>query len=433
MVILIQKTLLRMSNIKNNSNVINLGCRLNSYESEVIENILEKNEIKNVTVINTCAVTNQAVRKSKREIKKAKKKNLKNKIIVTGCASQIDPNTFLNMNEVEKVIDNQLKTNERLYKHNFRDLVDEVNGKLKRFPEAISKFNSKTRALLQIQQGCDHRCTFCIIPFGRGDSVSLPIGEIVKRTKNFLISGYKEIIITGVDITSYGNDLPGKPKLGQIIKRLLNILPDLKRLRLSSIDPAEIDNDLMDLIINEKRVLPHIHFSAQSGDDMILKRMKRRHSRRECSEVCDIIKKARPEMTFGADIITGFPTETEENFHNTYKFIQECKFSNLHIFPFSPKLGTPAARMPQISSSIKNDRAEKLRILGNEIKLNFFKGKVGKIQSILFEGLNLSYTDDYCKVKILEDKKRYHLDMRGQITKVKFIGYSEDSIIAQIV
>ena len=230
-----------MANTKNNSNVVNLGCRLNSYESEVIANILEKNEIKNVTVINTCAVTNEAVRKSKREIKKAKKKNLKNKIIVTGCASQIDPTAFLNMSEVERIIDNQLKTNEQLYKHNFTGLVDEVNGKLKRFPEAISNFNFKTRALLQIQQGCDHRCTFCIIPFGRGHSVSLPIGEIVKRTEKFLISGYKEIIITGVDITSYGNDLPGKPKLGEIIKRLLNILPDLKRLRLSSIDPAEIE------------------------------------------------------------------------------------------------------------------------------------------------------------------------------------------------
>ena len=422
-----------MRNLKNNSNVINLGCRLNSYESEVIEKILEKNKIKNVTVINTCAVTNQAVRKSKREIKKAKKNNLKNKIIVTGCASQIDPTAFLNMSEVERIIDNQLKTNEQLYKHNFTGLVDEVNGKLKRFPEAISNFNFKTRALLQIQQGCDHRCTFCIIPFGRGDSVSLPIGEIVKRTEKFLISGYKEIIITGVDITSYGNDLPGKPKLGEIIKRLLNILPDLKRLRLSSIDPAEIDKDLMDLIINEKRVLPHIHFSAQSGDDMILKRMKRRHSRRECSEVCSTIKKARSEITFGADIITGFPTETEENFYNTYKFIQECKFSNLHIFPFSPKLGTPAARMPQISNSIKNDRADKLRKLGNEIRLNHFKDKVGKTQSVLLEGQDLSYTDDYCKVKILEDKKKYHSDMKGQLTEVKFVGYNEDSIIAEII
>lgn len=422
-----------MCNLKNNSNVINLGCRLNSYESEVIENILEKNKIKNVTVINTCAVTNQAVRKSIREIKKAKKKNLKNKIIVTGCASQVDPTTFLNMSEVEKVIDNQLKTNELLYKHNFTGLVDEVNRKLKRFPEVISKFNFKTRALLQIQQGCDHRCTFCIIPFGRGDSVSLPIGEIVKRAEKFLISGYNEIIITGVDITSYGNDLPGKPKLGEIIKRLLNILPDLKRLRLSSIDPAEIDNDLMDLIINEKRVLPHIHFSAQSGDDMILKRMKRRHSTRECLEVCSVIRKARSEITFGADIITGFPTETEENFYNTYKFIKECKFSNLHVFPFSPKLGTPAARMPQICDSIKNDRADKLRKLGNEIRLNFFKDKVGKTQSILLEGQNLSYTDDYCKVKILENKKKYHSDMKGQLTKVKFIGYCEESIIAEIL
>ena len=422
-----------MANLKNNSNVVNLGCRLNSYESEVIANILEKNEIRNVTVINTCAVTNEAVRKSKREIKKAKKKNLNNKIIVTGCASQIDPTSFLNMKEVTKVIDNQSKAHTSLYKNSFTGIVDELNDKLKRFPEAISSFNSKTRALLQIQQGCDHRCTFCIIPFGRGDSISLPIGEIVKRTQKFLSSGYREIIITGVDITSYGNDLPGKPKLGEIMKRLLNILPDLKRLRLSSIDPAEIDDDLMDLIINEKRVLPHIHLSAQSGDDLILKRMKRRHSRTDFLKICNTIKKNRPEMTFGADIITGFPTETEENFSNTYDFIKKSNFSNLHIFPFSPKVGTPAARMPQLRNNIKNERAEKLRKLGEEIRVDFFKAKVGTIQSVLFEGLNLSYTDDYFKVVITKNKKEISQNMRGKLIKVKIKDYNKNSIIADIV
>lgn len=422
-----------MANTKYNSNVVNLGCRLNSYESEVIANILEKNEIKNVTVINTCAVTNEAVRKSKREIKKAKKKNLNNKIIVTGCASQIDPTTFLDMQEVTKVIHNQSKTHTSLYKNNLTGIVDELNGKLKSFPEAISRFNSKTRALLQIQQGCDHRCTFCIIPFGRGDSISLPIGEIVKRTQKFLSSGYKEIIITGVDITSYGNDLPGKPKLGEIIKRLLNILPDLKRLRLSSLDPAEIDDDLMDLIINEKRVLPHIHLSAQSGDDLILKRMKRRHSRTDFLKICNIIKKKRPEMTFGADIITGFPTETDENFSNTYDFIKESKFSNLHIFPFSPKAGTPAARMPQLRNNVKNERAEKLRKLGEEMRVDFFKAKVGTIQSILFEDLNLSYTDDYLKVEIIKNKKKNFPKMRGKLIKVIVKGYTKNSIIADIL
>ena len=419
--------------MKDESLVVNLGCRLNSYESEVISDILVKNKIKKTTVINTCAVTNNAVQKSKNEIRKAKKQKPKNKIIVTGCASHIDPKSFLEMNEVDEIVNNKFKTQKIFYQNKLGNLINEAKIKSNLFPEPLEKFSLKTRALLQIQQGCDHRCTFCIIPFGRGDSVSLPLGEIVTRTEKFLSSGYKEIIITGVDITSYGNDLPGKPKLGEIIKRLLNILPNLKRLRLSSIDPAEIDQDLLDLIIYEKKIMPHVHLSAQSGDNMILKRMKRRHNRKELLDLCSYIKKKRPSMTFGADIIVGFPTETQQNFENTYDCIKQCGFSNLHIFPFSPKIGTPANKMPQIERNIINDRAKQLRNLGSSLKIDFMKKKIGKIKTILFEGTNLSYTDDYFKVSVPDIEKNQIKKMNGNLIDVKFKSFDEKSLIAKIV
>ncbi|MDC3091062.1 tRNA (N(6)-L-threonylcarbamoyladenosine(37)-C(2))-methylthiotransferase MtaB [Rickettsiales bacterium] len=419
--------------MKNESSVINLGCRLNSYESEVISDILVKNNVKSTIVINTCAVTNNAVQKSKSEIRKAKKQNPKNKIIVTGCASHVDPKSFLDMNEVDEIIKNQFKTQKISYQNKLGNLVHEAKMKTSVFPEPLEKFNQKTRALLQIQQGCDHRCTFCIIPYGRGDSVSLPLSEIVTRTKKFLKAGYKEIIMTGVDITSYGNDLPGKPKLGEIIKRLLNMLPDLNRLRLSSIDPAEIDADLLDLITNEKKIMPHIHLSAQSGDNMILKRMKRRHNRTDLLNLCNYLKKKRPSITFGADIIVGFPTETEQNFQNTYECINQCNFSNLHIFPFSPKIGTPASKMPQVERKIINYRASQLRKLGSWIKLEIMKEKVGKINKILFEGSNLSYTDDYFKLSIPDLNKNQIKKMNGELIEVKFKSFNEKSLIAKVL
>ena len=419
--------------MKDESLVVNLGCRLNSYESEVIADILFKNKIKKITVINTCAVTNNAVQKSKNEIRKAKKKNPKNKIIVTGCASHIDPKSFLNMNEVDEIVDNRFKTQKIFYQDKLGDLVNEAKRKSNLFPEPIEKFSKKTRALLQIQQGCDHRCTFCIIPFGRGDSISLPLSEIVIRAEKFLNAGYQEITITGVDITSYGNDLPGKPKLGEIIKRLLNILPNLNRLRLSSIDPAEIDQDLLDLIINEKKIMPHLHLSVQSGDDMILKRMKRRHNRKELLDLCSYIKMKRPSMTFGADIIVGFPTETHKHFENTYDLIKQCSFSNLHIFPFSPKIRTPANKMPQIERKTINNRAKQLRNLGSKLKIDFMKKKVGQTKVILFEGSNLSYTDDYFKVSMPSLEKNQIKKMNGNLIDVKFNSFDEKSLIAKII
>ena len=419
--------------MKMNTKIINLGCRLNAYESEVIRDILEKNSINNTVVVNTCAVTNLAVKKSKQIIKKVKKERPNDKILVTGCASQIEKQKFIKMKEVDRVIDNKRKTDENSYKYDSFSFESEIKNKLKHFPHIISKLKNKTRALLQIQQGCDHRCTFCIIPFGRGESVSLPIGEIVERANTYIESGYKEIVITGVDITSYGNDLPGKPKLGEIIKRLLALVPNLKRLRFSSIDPAEMDEDLIDLISNDPRLLPHIHLSVQSGDNMILKRMKRRHSRTDVIEICQKIKKKRESVTFGADFISGFPTESRENHKNTLDLINKCNFTNLHIFPFSPKKGTPASRMPQVEEKIKIIRASQLRELGKSLKLKYFDSKVGKTSKILFESNRLSYSDDFLKVFIPDINKYKNNKLKGKLVKVKFYDYDDEAILAKLV
>lgn len=414
--------------LKQKSDVINLGCRLNSYESEVIIDILEKKNINNVTVINTCAVTNQAVRKSELAIKKAKKEKPNNKIYVTGCASQIEKKKFANNPSVDRIIDNRFKNEENFYLKSFTNIKEEK--KKFKFSNPLKKFKNRTRALLQIQQGCNHRCTFCIIPFGRGSSVSLPFGEIVRRTKKLLASGYKEIIFTGIDLTSYGADLPGKPTLGSILKRLLKLAPELERIRFSSIDPAEIDIDLLEIFSFEKRILPHIHFSAQSGDNLLLKRMKRRHNREKLIDLCNIIKKNRPEMTFGADLIIGFPTENELYFKNTIQFVSKCKFTNLHIFPFSPKIGTPASRMPQVKNLEKVKRVSLLRKIGQKIKTEKMKEKVGTKISVLFESEKLSYTDDYFKLKIISpgcDKLR-----KGDFVEVKILGIKNDFLIGKI-
>ena len=408
--------------------VINLGCRLNSYESEVIFDILSKKNIKNVTVVNTCAVTNQAVKKSELAIKKAKKENPNNKILVTGCASQIDKKKFESIDYVERVIDNSVKTNQNAYSKDFDTQEIEKNFS---FSNSLKKFKNRTRALLQIQQGCNHRCTFCIIPFGRGNSVSLPLGEIVSRTKILLNTGYKEIIFTGIDLTSYGNDLPGKPRLGNIIKRLLKLIPELNRIRFSSIDPAEVDDELIKIFCFEKKILPHIHFSVQAGDDLILKRMKRRHDRHALIKLCKKIRTSRPEMTFGADLIVGFPTEDQIQFKNTTECVKECGFTNIHIFPFSPKEGTPASKMPQVSNIDKNKRVSDLRELGAKIKLNKMKQKIGKKINVLFESLKLSYTDDYFKLRI---NPNFSCNIaKGQLIKVKVLRIDNDYLIGEIV
>ncbi len=409
---------------KEDTKVINLGCRLNFFESEVIKNILDQENLEKKIVINTCAVTNQAVRKSVNEVKKASRKFPNYQIYVTGCASQVNEKVFSHLKNVHKIVDNKRKTLPESYTD--QEIKEEKDFN---FPFLKDFSSSRTRAMLQIQQGCDHRCTFCIIPYGRGDSKSLPFDQINKRAERLIESGYSEIVMTGVDLTSYGIDLPGKPKLGNVLRRLLNFQPKLRRLRLSSIDPAEIDEDLMDLLLKEKRILPHLHLSLQSGDNLILKRMKRRHNREEVIKLCHDLRLVRSDFTFGADIIVGFPTETNQMFKNTLELIETCEFTNVHIFPFSPKDGTPASKMPQIKEEEKKLRVEILRNKCKDILHQKLNKEIGKSSSILFESHKMSYSDGYFKVKTKESKNSIK---PGSIANVKIVSRQGDSLIAEL-
>ena len=409
---------------KEDTKVINLGCRLNFFESEVIKNILNQENLEKKIVINTCAVTNQAVRKSVNEVKKASRKFPNYQIYVTGCASQVNEKVFSDLKNVHKIVDNKRKTLPESYTD--QEIKEEKDFN---FPFLKDFSSSRTRAMLQIQQGCDHRCTFCIIPYGRGDSKSLPFDQINKRAERLIESGYSEIVMTGVDLTSYGIDLPGKPKLGNILRRLLNFQPKLRRLRLSSIDPAEIDDDLMDLLLKEKRILPHLHLSLQSGDNLILKRMKRRHNREEVIKLCHDLRLVRSDFTFGADIIVGFPTETNQMFKNTLELIETCEFTNVHIFPYSPKDGTPASKMPQIKEEEKKLRVEILRKKCKDILHQKLNKEIGKSSSILFESHKMSYSDGYFKVKTKESKNSIK---PGSMANVKIVSRQGDSLIAEL-
>ena len=409
---------------KEDTKVINLGCRLNFFESEVIKNILNQENLEKKIVINTCAVTNQAVRKSINEVKKASRKFPNYQIYVTGCASQVNEKVFSDLKNVHKIVDNKRKTLPESYTD--QEIKEEKDFN---FPFLKDFSSSRTRAMLQIQQGCDHRCTFCIIPYGRGDSKSLPFDQINKRAERLIESGYSEIVMTGVDLTSYGIDLPGKPKLGNILRRLLNFQPKLRRLRLSSIDPAEIDDDLMDLLLKEKRILPHLHLSLQSGDNLILKRMKRRHNREEVIKLCHDLRLVRSDFTFGADIIVGFPTETNQMFKNTLELIETCEFTNVHIFPYSPKDGTPASKMPQIKEEEKKLRVEILRNKCKDILHKKLNKEIGKCSSILFESHKMSYSDGYFKVKTKESKNSIK---PGSMANVKIVSRQGDSLIAEL-
>ena len=409
---------------KEDTKVINLGCRLNFFESEVIKNILNQENLEKKIVINTCAVTNQAVRKSINEVKKASRKFPNYQIYVTGCASQVNEKVFSDLKNVHKIVDNKRKTLPESYTD--QEIKEEKDFN---FPFLKDFSSSRTRAMLQIQQGCDHRCTFCIIPYGRGDSKSLPFDQINKRAERLIESGYSEIVMTGVDLTSYGIDLPGKPKLGNILRRLLNFQPKLRRLRLSSIDPAEIDDDLMDLLLKEKRILPHLHLSLQSGDNLILKRMKRRHNREEVIKLCNDLSSVRSDFTFGADIIVGFPTETNQMFKNTLELIETCEFTNVHIFPYSPKEGTPASKMPQINEEEKKLRVDILRNKCKDILHQKLNKEIGKSSSILFESHKMSYSDGYFKVKTKESKNSIK---PGSMANVKIVSRQGDSLIAEL-
>ena len=415
---------------KKNS-LINLGCRLNIYEGEIIKNHLNNNNIKNVTVINSCAVTAEAEKKVAYEIRKAKRNNPENKIIVTGCAAQINPKKYHIIKEVDLVLGNKEKLISDVWSNlNFSKpiQVDDILLEKKIVPSAIEKFDGKSRAYIEIQQGCDHRCTFCIIPYGRGNNRSVPAGEVVERIKKIVNNGYKEVVLTGVDITDYGKDLPGKPTFSNLIKRIIKLVPDLEQLRLSSIDCAEIDEEFWDLLY-EKKLMPHFHISLQAGNNLILKRMKRRHSREMAIDFCNKVLSKRKEATFGADFIAGFPTETDEMFKDTLDLVDQCHLTHLHVFPYSPRINTPAARMPQIDKSIIKDRANTLRQKGMDKLKQRISKKVGEKNLILIEKVqnenSIGKDQNFFNVIVNEKIKE------GDIVPCVYTGINNNILIAE--
>lgn len=387
--------------------VITLGCRLNTYESKVIQDLANQAGVSNTIFVNTCAVTAEAERQARQAIRKIAKENPKAQIIVTGCSAQINPSQYQAMPEVSKVIGNEEKMQLNTYMnlhHTDKVVVSDIMEIKETAAHLVSGFDGKARAFVQVQNGCDHRCTFCTIPYGRGNSRSVAIGEITAQIRQLLENGYLEIVFTGVDITAYGADLPGQPTLGQMIRRILALVPELKRLRLSSLDPVEIDEDLWRLIADEPRLMPHLHLSLQAGDNMILKRMKRRHLREDAIVFSNRAKTLRPDVVFGADLIAGFPTETHEMFKNSLRIIDECDLTYLHVFPYSPRPGTPAARMPQLNGNIIKDRARQLRVEGEKALSRTFKRFIGQTINVLVEETDGNFikgkTDHFAPIQV---------------------------------
>ncbi|PZO86812.1 MAG: tRNA (N(6)-L-threonylcarbamoyladenosine(37)-C(2))-methylthiotransferase MtaB [Micavibrio aeruginosavorus] len=382
--------------------LVTFGCRLNTYESEVMRGHAKAAGMDDVIIFNTCAVTKEAERQARQAIRRAKKDNPDVKIIVTGCSAQIAPEKYAEMPEVDRIIGNDLKLKAETWglQGKERVLVNDIMSVKETASHLVEGFEGRARAFIQVQNGCDHRCTFCIIPYGRGNSRSVPIGEIVNQVRALVVAGYKEIVMTGVDVTSYGADLPGHPTLGQMIRRVLALVPELPRLRLSSLDPVEMDEDLWRLVAEEPRLMPHLHMSLQAGDDMILKRMKRRHLRADAIKMCERARTYRPDIAFGADIIAGFPTETEEMFLNTLNIVDECGLTFLHVFPYSERPGTPAAKMPQVHPELRKERAARLRAKGDERMAQFLMFHMKQMRQVIVEKDNYGHTEHFAPVRL---------------------------------
>ncbi len=378
--------------------VITFGCRLNAYESEAIRARAGEAGLDNAVVVNTCAVTAEAVRQSRQAIRRLRREKPGTRIIVTGCAAQTEPDSYAQMPEVDAVLGNVEKLDAKSYS-SFgiaeRVRVNDIMSVKETASQLVDSFDGRARAFLQVQNGCDHRCTFCIIPYGRGNSRSVGQGEVVAEARRLVEAGFPEIVLTGVDLTSYGPDLPGAPTLGELVAKILKLVPELKRLRISSIDSIEADDALLRAIAEEERLMPHFHLSAQSGDDMILKRMKRRHSRRDTIAFCETVRRLRPDVAFGADFIAGFPTETEDMFANTMQLVDDAGLTYLHVFPFSPRHGTPAARMPQVDRSMAKERAARLRARGETALSNHLASLVGSEQTLLIEKPGIGRTASF--------------------------------------
>ena len=402
-----------------------LGCRLNAYETEAMKELTAQVGLEGAVIINTCAVTAEAVRKSRQEIRKLRRENPDARIIVTGCAAQTEPQTFAAMDEVDSVIGNTEKMQLSIWQGMAVDFigttekvqVDNIMSVTETAGHLIDGFGTRSRAYVQVQNGCDHRCTFCIIPFGRGNSRSVPAGVVIDQIKRLIDKGYNEVVLTGVDLTSWGADLPVQPKLGDLVMRILKLVPDLPRLRISSIDSIEVDDNLMQAIATEPRLMPHLHLSLQAGDNMVLKRMKRRHMREDAIAFCQQAKLLRPDMTYGADIIAGFPTETEEMFKNSLKLVEDCALTWLHVFPYSVRNGTPAARMPQVAGQDIKRRAAALRAAGARQVRKHLAAQQGATHRILMESPRMGRTEQFTEVSLSSDRPQGEI-ITAQITGV---------------
>ena len=410
---------------------LTFGCRLNAYESAVMKSKAEKAGLEDAIIVNTCAVTAEAVRQARQAIRKARRDNPVARIIVTGCAAQTEARSFGDMAEVDLVIGNNDKLRAESYRPvvfgtplNDKVQVNDIMSVRETAGHLIDGLEGHTRAFVQVQNGCDHRCTFCIIPFGRGPSRSVPMGAVVAQVARLVESGHGEVVLTGVDITSYGPDLPGSPTLGKLIQQILRHVPDLPRLRISSIDSIGADEAFYDAIASDRRLMPHLHLSLQSGDDMILKRMKRRHSRAEAFGVVDKLRELRPEMVFGADIIAGFPTETDEMFDNTVAFVEQAGLTYLHAFPYSPRPGTPAARMPQVDRSVAKERAARLRALGEQQYQKLLATRLGRIENVLVEHNGIGRQEQFISVAVPGHT-------RGEIVPMKITGSNQAGLVGE--
>jgi threonylcarbamoyladenosine tRNA methylthiotransferase MtaB len=409
-----------------------MGCRLNAYETEAMKELTAQVGLEGAVIVNTCAVTAEAVRKSRQEIRKLRREHPNAKMIVTGCAAQTEPQTFASMDEVDSVIGNSEKMQLATWQGMAADFigttekvqVDDIMSVTETAGHLIDGFGTRSRAYVQVQNGCDHRCSFCIIPFGRGNSRSVPAGVVIDQIKRLVDKGYNEVVLTGVDLTSWGADLPAQPKLGDLVMRILKLVPDLPRLRISSIDSIEVDDNLMQAIANESRLMPHLHLSLQAGDNMVLKRMKRRHLREDAIAFCQQAKRLRPDMTFGADIIAGFPTETEEMFDNSLRLIEDCALTWLHVFPYSVRNGTPAARMPQVAGQDIKRRAAALRAAGAQQVRQHLAAQRGTTHRILMESPRIGRTEQFAEVTLSADQPE------GEIITAQITGMLGETLTA---
>ncbi|MEM9138245.1 MAG: tRNA (N(6)-L-threonylcarbamoyladenosine(37)-C(2))-methylthiotransferase MtaB [Pseudomonadota bacterium] len=406
------------------------GCRLNAYETQAMADLAAQAGLEDAVVVNTCAVTAEAVRQARQRIRRLRAENPSARLIVTGCAAQTEPETFAQMDEVDLVLGNMEKmkpetwTGLDLIGASEKIRVDDIMATRETAGHLIDGFGTRARAYVQVQNGCDHRCTFCIIPYGRGNSRSVPAGVVVEQITRLVANGYREVVLTGVDLTSWGADLPGKPPLGDLVQRILRLVPDLPRLRISSIDSIEADAALVDAIAGDTRLMPHLHLSLQAGDDMILKRMKRRHLRDDAIRFCEDVRRARPGIVLGADLIAGFPTETDAMFENTLALVEDCGLTWLHVFPYSARQGTPAARMPQVPKADRKVRAARLREAGATAVARHLTAQRGTTQQVLMERARLGRTEGFAEVSFDTDQPV------GEIVQARIQSHGDGRLVA---